>query len=245
VPNDPAIVDLGAYGQVTPEQQARYAVLAYQRAIEEWPWVGVVNFWFFKRASDAERNQAMYYFRMVEPDFTPMPVYDAMREYTAGLIPALYPGVHQEDHWALEYAGDWETVRANESASQRIGESASQRELTAVLGTYRRTTVPGATLHFWFVGASLTWKPGPGTGEAEVSVDGSTRRVLLGGQPVRLVRGWQSERHEITLTAVAGEVGVDALTVQSSWRPSSWLVLGVAGLLLAVAWVLFRPQRRR
>ena len=55
VPNDPSIHGLGAYGQVTDEQQARYAVRAYERVIEEWPWAGLVNFWFLKRASDAER----------------------------------------------------------------------------------------------------------------------------------------------------------------------------------------------
>ncbi len=71
------------YGRVTLEQQARWVPLAYARAREEWPWVGVINFWFFKRASDAEKDQPWYYFRMVEPDFTPLPVYDAMRRYIA------------------------------------------------------------------------------------------------------------------------------------------------------------------
>ncbi len=243
VPNDPAIGDLGAYGQVTPEQQARYATLAYQRAMEEWPWVGVVNFWFFKRADDTERNQSWYYFRMVEPDFTPMPVYEAMREYTANLTPALYPGVHQEDHWTLEYTlaslsagtGDWETVRVGESANQRVSESA--------LGNYRRATSPGATLSLTYEGASLTLVPGPGTGEVEVSVDGNPpRRLSLDGRPVQLTRGWRQQRHEVTLTAVAGEVGVDALVVSSPWRPSPWLVLGVVGLLVVMTLVVLRRR---
>ncbi|MCZ7542878.1 MAG: cellulase family glycosylhydrolase [Anaerolineae bacterium] len=69
------------YGRVTLEQQARWAPLAYARAREAWPWVGVISFWFFKPASDADREQPYYYFRMVEPDFTPLPVYDAMRAY--------------------------------------------------------------------------------------------------------------------------------------------------------------------
>ena len=238
VPNDPDIAGWGGYGQVTPEQQARYAVLAYQRAMEEWPWVGVVNFWFFKRASDAERDQAMYYFRLVEPDFTPLPVYEAIREYTAGLTPTLYHGTHQEDHWALDYDGDWETVR--------VSESANQRELTMVLGAYQRTTAPGATLHFTFEGASLTLVPGPGAGEVEVSVDGNApRRLSLDGRPVQLVREWQQKRHEVTLTSVVGNVGVDGLIVQRPWRPSLWLVLGTAGLILTVAWPLTRMLRRR
>jgi hypothetical protein len=71
------------YGQVTPEQQARWVPLAYDRAANEWPWVGVINYWYFKPAADYERNQSWYYFRMLEPDFTPLPVYDAMREYIA------------------------------------------------------------------------------------------------------------------------------------------------------------------
>jgi hypothetical protein len=78
-PDHPAYPE---FGRVTEEQQARYVVEAYRRAQAEWPWVGVINFWFFKRASEDEKDQAWYYFRMVEPDFTPLPVYDAVKEYT-------------------------------------------------------------------------------------------------------------------------------------------------------------------
>ena len=82
-----------AFGRVTEAQQARYAVGAYERARAEWPWVGVNAYWFFKRPADWERGQAWYYFRMLEPDFTPLPVYDAVAEYaTAGTSPAPMPG---------------------------------------------------------------------------------------------------------------------------------------------------------
>jgi hypothetical protein len=235
LPNDPTIVDFGAYGQVTPEQQARYAVLAYQRAMEEWPWMGVVSFWFFKRASDAERNQAMYYFRMVEPDFTPLPVYEAMHEYTANLVPTLYPGVHQEDHWTLSYEGDWETVRVGESANQRGG--------AVTLGAYRRATAPGATLRFTFEGASMTLLPGPGAGQVEIAVDGGASRCIsLAGQPVQLVRGWRSERHQVALTVIAGEVDIDALSVQRPCRPLPPLMLSAVVLGLVAATCLIRRR---
>ena len=69
------------FGRVTEEQQARYAVEAYERAQAEWPWVGVNNYWFLKLASDVNRDQPMYYFRLLEPDFTPLPVYGAVAEY--------------------------------------------------------------------------------------------------------------------------------------------------------------------
>jgi hypothetical protein len=233
VPNDPASISgVGSYGMVTLEQQARYAPLAYQRVMEEWPWTGVVSFWFFKRADDRERNQAMYYFRMVEPDFTPLPVYDAMREYIAGVIPTLYPGIHQENHWALQYGGEWTSRQIGESANQRIGE-------------YQRTSTPGATLHFWFEGASLTLLPGPGTGVAEVSVDGGApRRVTLNGQAAQLLSRWGRGRHEVTLTAVSGEVGIDALVVWRSWSLSPWLVVGLGGLLIVIVVILSWRSRR-
>ena len=79
VPGD--IANRENYGSVTYEQAARYMPLAYQRAQEDWPWVGVIFYWFFKRPSDSEINQSWYYFRMVEPDFTPLPIYDAMKNY--------------------------------------------------------------------------------------------------------------------------------------------------------------------
>ena len=81
VPNDPSIADLSRFGMVTPEQQARYVPLLFERARREWPWVGVMSVWFFKRPGDAERNQSWYYFRMLEPDFTPTPLWEAMQRY--------------------------------------------------------------------------------------------------------------------------------------------------------------------
>jgi hypothetical protein len=70
------------FGQVSLETQARFLPLAYERIQKEWPWVGVASTWFFKPASDAEKDQDKYYFRLVDPDFTPLPVYDAMKAYT-------------------------------------------------------------------------------------------------------------------------------------------------------------------
>lgn len=70
-----------SYGRVTEEQQARYAVEAFQRPGRDWPWVGNVAYWFFKRPADFERDQAWYYFRLLEPDFTPLPVWDSLAAY--------------------------------------------------------------------------------------------------------------------------------------------------------------------
>ena len=194
------------YGRVTLEQQARYAVEAYRRAQAEWPWVGVVNFWFFKRASDAERDQAWYYFRMVEPDFTPLPVYEALKAY-ATQRPVMYQGFHQEDHWAVRWEGDWELVR----------------DKRAVLGAYRRTDEAEARAEFTFSGRSLTVvvKKEPDGGQLRATVDGGRPRIfdLRAEKPEydvelaiasRLPRG----DHRVTLEVVEEPVAIDGFIVR-------------------------------
>jgi hypothetical protein len=107
-PDDPSIVtsQFGAFGITPPEDAARYMPIAYQRAQEEWPWIGNISYWFFKRAADTEKNQAFYYFRMVEPDFTPLPVYDSMKQYITSQQPVLYPGMHQAESWQIQGESD-------------------------------------------------------------------------------------------------------------------------------------------
>lgn len=79
------------YGRVTEAQQARYAVEAFERARHDWPWVGVVSYWFFKRPGDDERDQTWYYFRMLEPDFSPLPVWRAVADYAPDAPPIQPP----------------------------------------------------------------------------------------------------------------------------------------------------------
>ena len=79
VPEDSGLPPI--YGRVSLEQQARWAPLAYERARDAWPWVGVVSFWYFKRADASEMDQSWYYFRMLEPDFKMMPVYTGIKTY--------------------------------------------------------------------------------------------------------------------------------------------------------------------
>ena len=69
------------FGRVTEAEQAKYTVEAFQRQQAEWPWLGVNNIWFFKRPGDAEQGESWYYFRMMEPDFTPLPVFETVAEY--------------------------------------------------------------------------------------------------------------------------------------------------------------------
>ena len=74
------------YGRVSLEEQSAYLPLAYERILNEWPWLGVANVWFLKRATDLweQNRQPEAYFRLLAPDFTPQPVYESVRAYIAG-----------------------------------------------------------------------------------------------------------------------------------------------------------------
>ena len=86
-----------SFGQVTLAQQARYEVLAYQRALQEWPWVGVINTWYFKQATDEwlRTGRPEAYFQLVAPDFTLQPAYNSLKSFMTGYIAS--HGLSQRD----------------------------------------------------------------------------------------------------------------------------------------------------
>ena len=223
------------FGRVSLEQQARYAVHAYQRAQSEWPWMGVLNYWFFKRATDLETDQTFYYFRMVEPDFDPLPVYATMRDYTRQ-SPQVYIGYHQEDHWALDYQGEWESLL----------------DARAVLGGYRQSMRSGASLRFTFAGTDLDLVTvlGPGGGSFRYAVDGTARVRELEESEVTivasipLVRGLRDGSHSVEIVAQADTpLVVDGLIVRRT-RLYWWRVAGIPVAVASALGIAFLAVRR-
>jgi hypothetical protein len=172
------------YGRVSEAQQARYAVEALERIRREWPWVGVTNIWFFKRASDADVDQPMYYFRLMEPDFTPLPVYDALREYLTTKTPTLYAGRHVADAWPVSHE-NWEP-----RATRLRGDVGDSLSLT-------------------WEGERLRLFPGSAKGEVAVQTDEEpAQSVTLDGAPVALYAGSARTTHTTTVTVTAGPITV-------------------------------------
>ncbi|MBN1246619.1 MAG: hypothetical protein JXC32_03125 [Anaerolineae bacterium] len=187
------------FGRVTLDQQARWAPLAFERIQRDWPWAGVTAVWFFKRASDSEREQPFYYFRLVEPDFTPMPVYESVAAYLTNLEPTLYAGHHQETAWQLAYSGTWTDVDSP----------------SAVLGSYRVASATGATVTLTWYGRRLVLIPGDTVGTVRVVKEtGRTLELQLDGTPARIDGSLFPGVHEATLALVEGEFAVDAWVVR-------------------------------
>jgi hypothetical protein len=67
------------WSRVTEEEQARYTVEGIDWAREHWPWAGIFCIWYFRQVGDVPETRADYYFRMVDTDFTPRLLYEAVR----------------------------------------------------------------------------------------------------------------------------------------------------------------------
>ena len=228
------------YGQVSPEQQGRYAALAFERMQKEWPWLGVGFYWFFKQADDQERDiNPQYYFRMVEPDFSPLPVYGAIKSQ-ANQPPLVYAGTHQAQHWAITYQGNW----------QRVAEA------RATFGDALRGQ-PGDIAEFTFEGSRLDLVA-LGEGRLRVQVDQRDHQEInviqissstppKGGEmsQIPIAQGLSRQPHTFSLEVVAGSPLIDAYIVKS--QPSLLLNrAGSAAMILATligGWLLWQWRR--
>lgn len=230
------------FGQVSREQAARYMPLLYERARREWPWVGVVNYWFFTLPNDSRRNESMYYFRMAEPDysdekpsFTPLPVYDAMREYTASAGRTVYQGVHQiGDHYRIT------AYETGENPAPLVEADGAQFGTAALAGE--------VNLDAYGTGAVLRWR-----GERIVVVlNGEDTVYTSDGQRweetslCACVLPQELSMQIVTPSDSAGGVLFDSLTVYDDSGRN--LALAVGGLALVIiliggGWWLSRRRR--
>jgi hypothetical protein len=203
----PDVVPDKRFGQVSLEQQARYEPMAYQRAQEEWPWAGVVNTWYLKRASDEwfKQGRPEAYFRLVDPDFSVQPVYRSLKDHITAQQPVLYRGVHPAGHWAVRAEGDWAKEQA---PGTPYGE---------VLGS---ATV-GDRLTFTFQGTDLLLAPACSAGSVcsgslRVTVDGHppvTLDLSSDRQGVPIATRLAEGAHRVAIEVVEGPVGIAALIV--------------------------------
>ena len=200
------------YGRVDEATQARYLILAYERIQQEWPWLGVANVWYLKRADDTwlRERRPHAYFQLLTPDFRPKPAYTALKDYMHRPH-VMYRGHHDQDHWTVDYQGDWRVVR----------------DSRAILGSYMQSEQPGATIHIRFVGTGLDVHliTRPDGGRLAVRVDGVQRRAISVASDVPMYRrvipvvgAAPYGEHEVVLTLVEGPRGhtvrVDGFTVR-------------------------------
>jgi len=230
------------FGRVSEARQALYAPKGYARAKNEWPWMGGLMYWFWKRATDLEKNQSFYYFRMSEPNFTTLPVYDSMREYipTARYVPI---GFRSTSHWAMDWRGAWETVR-----DERV--YFGEYKLSAGAGEQGSR---GAEVSFVFHGTDLdlVTMQNPYGGAVRVQVNNDAPRDVelwrtdpgVGGR-VALARDLDDGAHRVTITVTRAPVAINGFVVERGWMWVAKRVAMVGGLASLIVGV-FGVWRKR
>jgi hypothetical protein len=244
--------------RVSEEEQAEYTLRGIELAQQEWPWAGVFGIWYFRQTGQQYNPEdAAYYFRMVDVDFTPRRVYDAVQDATALLFVAS-PGHFEETNPAVSADTGWQGVIAPEASSRGLIESSSAGD--------------GLTLTFRGHSVDLIARQGPEEGRLLVTLDGRNVAGLpIDGQGRSYLdlraetTAWQSRlpvasglatgQHVIRLTVSdegQGAANVDAFEVNAG-LPPAFPVLPVVGLgigLLAVVSALVwdissRPRREQ
>jgi len=153
------------WGRVTEQQQTEYTRQAVAMARAQWPWLGVMNLWYFRQdGTRSSPGQSDYYFRMVNPDFSPTPLYAEIAKEAAPLRIA-QPGEYEETNPALQPGDDG---KIGDNWQLRMDAQASGRY-------YLASNRNNATLQITFRGTSIQLKTitGPNGGMVYVSLDGS------------------------------------------------------------------------
>ncbi len=117
------------YGRVDEETRAAYTTAAYQRMARDWPWAGVGFLWFFRRPDMEWHQRPEGYFRLVEPDWTLLPAYQALKDL-ATEPPLLQGGRHRPDAHALLYSGPWRDQSQDGRLLSRVGLPGAELDLS-------------------------------------------------------------------------------------------------------------------
>lgn len=175
--------------RVSEEEQAEFALRGIEYARQKWPWAGVFNIWYFRQVGHISPQDASYYFRMVDVDFTPRRIYLAVHDRAAQLRRA-GPGYYEETNPAVNAASGRWTAQIDPQASGK-----------SVLVGDR----PESTLTFGFYGGQvkvIAWS-GPQGGRLLVTLDGrNVEGLALDAQGRSYIELFAPEKEQKTFLVV-------------------------------------------
>jgi hypothetical protein len=185
---------------------------------------------------------------MVEPDFTPLPVYESMKQYITTQTPVLYPGVHQAEDWRVQHNG---YVPLTDEEGAQFGTALG----LTVEGVERECT-KSVLFSAYGTEVSVRVKTEPDTGIL-LSIDG---RLKI-WQQIRHIDGWDEyvihesilpETHQYEICADSyGDryligVPLDSITVADrTFQNVAPLVAGVLIFVGMLAYVVVSSLRAR
>lgn len=244
--------------RVSEEEQAAYTLRGIEIARTQWPWAGVFNIWYFRQVGNIPADDAEYYFRMVDVDFTPRRIYYAVKDVTAALRVA-GEGLFEETNPAVAADRGWRTILDERASGHTY--LASEKAGTSLTFTFKGSEVDlitfrdfnGGRLLVTLDGHNVTGLPTDSQGRSYVELFNPDPRW---GEQVPLVRGVGGGNHVLRLTvsdepsmmSMGARCVVDAFRVRSPARPFPALPVTLLGLGILTNVLLLRREvqlRRR
>jgi O-antigen ligase len=146
------------WSQVSAAARQRYTIQAWQRAAEQWPWMGPLSLWYLRSPSVVNPRDPTPYFAILQQGWQPTPLFQAIQAQatapavaTTGLYAATGPAAVYGPHG---FAVAWQRTTVGQQILQVAG-------------------APGANMAFRFRGNAL-WlqvSRGPQGGIARVTID--------------------------------------------------------------------------
>jgi hypothetical protein len=236
------------WSSVTSEEQARWTVDGVRYADRNWPWAGVFSIWFFRHCCQDSRDPVSF-FAMMDEDFNPRRIYDAVMQ--AAAAPQIAgPGVWGERSAPVRLGRqrdwDWRWEGSPEERQRGCGGAFLGETSHALDRRYIESDLPSAGLKLDFQGtaAAIRIRRGPGAGTLEWRIDGAGdfRREVLQGDAgwdwLDLAESLGPGLHELELRLgpAGGSLAIDAFRVDidpKADRSRPWkLTLGLAALAL-------------
>ncbi len=240
--------------RVSEAEQAEYTVRGIEMARSEWPWAGVFLIWYFRQVGSIPDTSAEYYFRMVDPDFTPRPVYLAVQR--AARQNLVGPGHYEETHAAVKAQGRW--ANAIDPGASGLAYMHSDTAGNSVTLTFQGSRLDLITRRHSGAGRLLVVVDGhaapglPADAQGRSYVDLYSPDVQAGAR-VTLVREVPPGQHTVTITvaeeapaASAGrDCAVDAFQVLSAVPEFPvWRTVVLTAALAAAGWLTWVTWRR-
>jgi hypothetical protein len=244
--------------RVSEEEQATYTLRGIEIARSQWPWAGVFNIWYFRQVGNIPADDAEYYFRMVDVDFTPRRLYYAVKDATAGLRVAGV-GLFEETNPAVSADQGWRSILDKRASGQSYLESEDAG--SSLTFTFKGSDVDLIAFQDYNSGRLLVTLDGHNVIGLPTDSQGRSYVELFNPDPhwreqLPLVRGVGSGHHTLRLTvsdepsmmSMGSKCVVDAFQVRSAARPFPILPVSLLGLGIVVIGGLLRREvqlRRR
>jgi polysaccharide biosynthesis protein PslG len=234
------------WSRVDEPTQAEWTASGIRFASDNWEWFGVASIWYFRDVGHISPEDADYYFRMVDVEFTPRAVFRAVQA-EAQSIGIAAPGIHGMLESPVRAFGTWDLRRNVDfhDGYSLIGHQASSLQIRfqgSTLDVYVRPEESQGLVAVQLLEGDQPDRNSNRTATVELPAGGGYVRLTDGILDHPAATAQQTYTLKVTVMADS-TLGVDHIRVEYA-RSYSGLLAGAAASGLAAA-ALFALRQRR